>query len=221
MPITGISDRFQNTCWLITRGGFRDREIESGVEKQSVAPRRCFFITQRSRRATVRHHHLAPLSSCNWEVQHKSSESLNIPSAEICWVGGQRAINKTRISSVISMPPLVSALMCWEYFIIVRQNRSMSIVQIEWPHLLQLLWCNAHLHAHNPFPLTTPPRSHHYWGVLVLMGQYWVSSSLTVDDGSDRLLFCRDNLRCIAVTRLGSVLCGMRTKRQTTSGAWK
>lgn len=41
----------------------------------------------------------------------------------------------------------------------------------------------------------------------MLMGQYWVSSSVPVDGGEpDRLLSHRDNRWCAAVTHLGSLL---------------
>lgn len=76
--------------------------------------------------------------------------------------------------------------------------------------------------AYKSSSLATSPWSHHCWGVMALMGQHWVSSSLPVDGGeSDRLLFLTDNLWCTAVTHLGSAGCRARKKMRTNSGTWK
>lgn len=130
-------------------GSFRDREIESRIEKLS--------------------------------------DPLEVPPC-MPW---------TSLWFYLSLPD--SALLLWVHFIIAPKKKKVYEHRANSVTSFPSRSCDV--------MLTTSAWSHHYWGVMVLMGQYWVSSSLPVDGAEpDRPLFHRDNRWCAAVTHLGSVL---------------
>lgn len=153
MPITGISDRFKITRWLITLKELR-RQGNRGQERETV-----WLPVVPPRASTSAYHEQAfDCFTCHCPILLFSSECGSLQHKK-------REVYKYSATSVTSF--------------LTSSSCDVTLATSTW--------------------------SHHYWGVMVLTGQYWVSSSLPVDGGEpDRLLLRIHNRWCAAVTHLSS-----------------